>query len=462
MVKLHAFRIWISTGLLAVAPVTWADLYIATQADEAKDFPRAFELFRELAELGQPAAQQTLAYKYVTGEGVNRDNVLGLAWAKIAAENGATDAQSIVDQLQPHVTPAAQSRIDEVYARFGPAALKARLLPIESTSIVKSGCSFARPANPDNYYPQGAIQQGLSGEVIVDFIVQPDGRAHTAYTVQSTTPILFDEAARATVMNSTFKPKVANGIKVPCDMRIKVKYVMRGADPNIAVPDVIEEKLPATKAQAQAGDPRAQIIYALVLLRHSQLNEPGQSIMPWALKAAQAGMPDAQYFVGTHAMHGMMVEKDEKKGAAWLALSAKAGYPQAQLALANYIVTTRTDVAAQAEAGALLERAVKFGYVGAGYPLAALLATSPDASLRDPKRALELIGNYMPVVSFDPVPHEIRAAAYAWSNDFDAAVRFEKAALARANKLGWDTTAIDARLASYQAKQAWTGNLMAW
>jgi len=86
-----------------------------------------------------------------------------------------------------------------------------------------------------------------------------------------------------------------------------------GSAANMAVPDVIEEKLPATKAQAEAGDPRAQIIYALVLLRHSQLNEPGQSIMPWALKAAQAGMPDAQYFVGTHALHGMMVEKDEKK-----------------------------------------------------------------------------------------------------------------------------------------------------
>ena len=65
-----------------------ADLYGAQQAYKKQDFAQAFTLYREIAELGHPFGQETLALMYVTGEGVKRDNVLGYGWAVIARENG--------------------------------------------------------------------------------------------------------------------------------------------------------------------------------------------------------------------------------------------------------------------------------------------------------------------------------------------------------------------------------------
>ena len=62
-----------------------ADLYTAMLPHEKKDFERAIELYRELAELGRPEAQENLAVMYVNGEGVKRDNVLGYAWASHCA-----------------------------------------------------------------------------------------------------------------------------------------------------------------------------------------------------------------------------------------------------------------------------------------------------------------------------------------------------------------------------------------
>src|SRR5688572_482446 len=112
------------------SPEAEADLHAAQAAADAKDFARAFELFRELAELGHPGAQENLAVMYVNGEGVKRDNVLGYAWAAIAKEGGGgAAAAGILAQLEPHLNAAARSRVAEVQARFGKAALQERLLP---------------------------------------------------------------------------------------------------------------------------------------------------------------------------------------------------------------------------------------------------------------------------------------------------------------------------------------------
>ena len=66
--------------LVAVSmPLTaLADLYTADDAMAKQDFARSFELYRELAELGRREAQENLAVMYVNGEGVKRDNVVGL------------------------------------------------------------------------------------------------------------------------------------------------------------------------------------------------------------------------------------------------------------------------------------------------------------------------------------------------------------------------------------------------
>src|SRR3569832_2336307 len=82
----------------ALASTAHADLTGAQKSYAAKDFEGAFQQYLEIATLGNVTAQENLAAMYVDGEGVNRDNVLGYAWAVIARENGGNAAmQNVID-----------------------------------------------------------------------------------------------------------------------------------------------------------------------------------------------------------------------------------------------------------------------------------------------------------------------------------------------------------------------------
>ena len=75
-------RVWISLIFLALglaAPLARADLYAAYQAQEKQDYAKAFELYMELAKLGEVRAQENVAAMYVSGQGVPRNNLLGYA-----------------------------------------------------------------------------------------------------------------------------------------------------------------------------------------------------------------------------------------------------------------------------------------------------------------------------------------------------------------------------------------------
>src|SRR4051794_26501389 len=167
---------------LIYAGMAQADLAGAQKAYAAKDFPLAFQLFEEVAELGNLTGQENLAAMYVDGEGVGRDNVLGYAWATIARENGGNAAmQNIIDQLQPHLDEKARARVKQVTDRFGKTALGERLLPAPADVVRRAtgeNCRVTRAANPEASYPAEAARQGLSGTVVIDAGVTGDGRVH--------------------------------------------------------------------------------------------------------------------------------------------------------------------------------------------------------------------------------------------------------------------------------------------
>jgi len=181
MIQSIRVAVVLSVAMLS-APVAHADLYTAEAAYQRKDFTRAFELYRELAELGQPMAQETVAIMYVQGEGVTRDNALGYAWATVAQTSGGTEAtRSIIAQLESHMNEAARRRAQELVSKFGRQALQMSLLPDFDARAGKSegpGCRFKMPASPDQYYPHAAIDSGTSGFVLMEIAVWPDGRAH--------------------------------------------------------------------------------------------------------------------------------------------------------------------------------------------------------------------------------------------------------------------------------------------
>ena len=444
-------------------PAARADVYAAAAAVEKQDFARAFELYREVAELGRLEGQENMAVSYVNGEGVKRDNVLGYAWARIARENGGgVEMQKIIDVIEPRLTDAARLRAAELQAMFGKEALQKTLLPVMKRGAgVDPACTVARPGNPADFYPAGALERGMTGSVILEFKVGTDGRAHHPRVLYGIPAIVFDEAGRLVVRASTFKPKIENGVAVPCTLRLRVKFSKSGASQPLEGGD-FDEKIAATHKLAVAGDPQSQLLYGLILLARPELDteEAPDHMAHWLLRAAQAGIPAAQFMIGNFTLLGFGIEADVRKGRAWLERAAAAGQVDAQLALANYLLLPGPDADVAAATG-WLEKASASGNREAGYRLAALFATSPDPAKRDPQRALELLAKVMDDVDTDPTTYEIRAAAKAALGNFEEASRDQKRAIAFAKRLGWDPVPQRTRLDKYESGVAWTGDLFA-
>jgi TonB family protein len=462
--------------LAASMPLTaLADLYGADEAYRKQDFPRSFELYRELAELGQLLAQENLAAMYVGGEGVKRDNVLGYAWAVIAKENGGSAAmQNIITQLEPHMTPAARTRVAALQAQFGMAALQERLL-LTPKSLAELGsstsptaCKMRTPVNPDDYYPEEAKRDGISGSADVDVEVAPDGRARNVRVLYSLPARWFDAAGMRVALDSSYTAPTVNGRRVPCRIRFRVKFSsLRGGGSSTAVETPEQQKARAeVREKAAAGDPRSQLNYGLLLDTRSGLNVDNELASTWFLKAAQAGIPTAQYLVGRQLLFTPTPEKSVAKGLAWLQRAADAGQSDAQAVLANYLL--RQDPSAEnfSKAQALLEKSAASGNPDGKYHYAALLAAGPDAAQRDPQQALALIQEVMSEVMSEvklyPTSFEIRAAAQAMLGDFAGAQETQTRALKMARKMSWDTKDQEARLASYAASKPWTGDLFAY
>jgi TonB family protein len=445
------------------AGVARADLYEAAQAYDKQDHETAFRLYRELAELGQVYAQEHVASMYVDGEGVKRDNVSGYAWASIALENGGADAEvmrSIIKQLDPYMTPNNRKRVDDIRAQFGREALTKALLPNifqNANYMDREPCHLTK--GETGIYPEEAQDKGIQGNAYVEFTVMPDGRARNPRVIYSVPTGFFEEAARVAILKSEFSPARTKQGLVPCTMSMMFRYVLDVDSKEYPRLEVLAKE---TLAKAEAGDPRAQMLYGLLISGMPQLKQTRSDAMPWFLKSAQAGMPTAQFTIGYSILQGWGCECDEPKGLVWLHKAAAADQSDAQVALANYLLRGDPSVEDVAKARKWLERAVDHGNRDAKYYLAALLAAGVDPASRDPQRSLLLLKEVMSDVNQDPTTYEIRAAAYAMLGKFPEAQKDQEKALRIAERLKWETATQQARLASYQQKNPWTGDLFAF
>jgi predicted Zn-dependent protease len=109
-----------------------------------------------------------------------------------------------------------------------------------------------------------------------------------------------------------------------------------------------------------------------------------------------------------------------------------------------------------------LERAAKQGNGSAKLYLAALLAASPQADVRNPARALELTDSITKELHEDPSLWEVRAAATAARGDYKEAGQYQSRAIKEATTLGWDLTPLQMRRDVYASNQPWSGDLLAY
>ena len=448
-----------AVGVLCLAPVGAGDLYSAKAAYEKKDYAAAFAEFRALAELGHPLAQESIAIMYASGQGVMRDGIRAYAWAKVARENGAGDrAQIMVDQLQPFITAESRRVVDDIHSEFGKQALEKRLLPLggnpESPVPADPSCKMARPVNPNRYYPAEAYRQGVSGSLLIQMPVHTDGRARNPRVIFGFPPETFSSAGRKIALDIGFEMPVVNGDRVPCTVAFWTFF----ATENLRNERAIQAQFEPFRVAAEAGDPTAQLQYAVMMKAWRELTKTKESSSWMLLRSAQAGIPSAQYIVGISALGGGWFAKDRAKGMQWLEMASAGGQSEARVALARALLSDGRENLPRVRE--LLEKAVEEGSKDARYFLADLLVGDPEPARRDPRRALELLDyDYR---REDPGVVEIRAAAYSQLGQFKMAVKSATTALAMGRSLEWDVSPLAERLALYEKKQAWSGLLLTY
>ena len=73
-------------------------------------------------------------------------------------------------------------------------------------------------------YPPRARRLGLSGQVLLEFVVDAQGRPTKIEVLSATPPGYFEEAARMAVKKCRFLPATRQGKPVPCRLQLPLVF----------------------------------------------------------------------------------------------------------------------------------------------------------------------------------------------------------------------------------------------
>jgi TPR repeat protein len=441
----------VSLALSAAAAPAHADFQRAVAKHAAKDFEAARVEFLQLAELGDAPSQFNLGAMSLRGEGVPKDTAVAVGWMIAAAENGYEGlAREKIDAARAALAPADAARAQAIVDRYGKAAIAARVLPADDDYWLT--CENVQPARtgpvPDIYWTGEN-----DGFVVIAFTIGADGLAHDPEVVLSVPHGMYDYAAQKSVMGGRHTPAMRDGH--PVEMRTQTTYTLTvrggGALWNVG-------SFGRMRQGAAAGDPGSQYIVGIAGVLDSTLGMDADEASTMVLRAGQGGIPQAQYWAARRFDTGPMC-RDAVRSKAWLDAAVTAGYAPAQIAQARRLLEAG-DAANVARVRELVRAAASSEDP---YVLKHVVALSIDPRLAPVDAAfLRDVGKRLPPprLRVDPLEDEAVAAAFAADGQWDKAVDSERRALDRANDYSWNTDAIAARLASYQAHRAWSGDLL--
>lgn len=433
-----------------------ADIGAAMDAYKNKEFDKAFEQFQQLAQLGNAQAQYALGVMYVRGEGTSPNNLLAYGWLKLAADNGQAKAKALVPKLRADMIDESIGAAERLVSRFAASALNERLMP-----KILQNCEYQGMTRPKAkkmvapIYPRGAQKAGVEGSVLVELTVAADGTVRDTRVVRAFPIDVFEPEVLRVTPKWLFEAPMRDG--TPTMVVVTYWFVFTMDKKAISIAD--KRWFTDIKQKAEAGEPAAQYVYAMILSGDPEFQEPWGNVLPWIERSAQAGFASAQYQLGESLLTGRGCEPDSDKAIQWITIAAQQDQPEAEVSLARLLLKAGPSYDAQ-KALFWLNRAAEQGGVRANKYLAALLASSTEERIRDPVRALDLIAKVDRGDAKEPTTIEIRAAALANSGDFKAAVKSQSLAIDRAAILNWDVSPMKVRLEAYKNSQPWYGELI--
>jgi TonB family protein len=75
-------------------------------------------------------------------------------------------------------------------------------------------------------YPATAVRDGIQGRVMVEFVIEKDGKVSNVRVVRSVSEELDHEAVKVVAASPKWKPGKVNGQKVRCRMTVPVEFIL--------------------------------------------------------------------------------------------------------------------------------------------------------------------------------------------------------------------------------------------
>ena len=424
-----------------------ADFYKALDKYAEGHYQQAYDSFYEMAKLGEKRAQFNLGVMFYHGQHVEKDINQAYGWMKLALESEtiSENEKKIFDSLSKEVTQ--QDEAQKVYKalsqQYGTDALMVELYP--SLVDPKKGISFnATPvklSQPD--YPRNAAFGGIQGWAKVSFHLDKNGTPRNINLVESVPQGIFDKAVLKSVKKWKFKvesDEFDNGLS-----KVRLNYTMEFRLKGHGALSVKSELYQKTLKLAEQGDASSQYVIGFW---QSKLPSSSHNSNPteWFLKSARQGLPQAQYQLGVSLLKGQGCLKDQEKGVEWLVRAAANNEHEATRLLA---IRSASDESLDSQRKAIeyfskIDASDNYAKI----VFARLLATSPHAEIRDPKKALAIVEDVNHIgFSDDITPYEIKGEAYAALGDKSEAIDMFEDALDEAEEVDADTSYIQKRIA---------------
>ncbi|MGO9802344.1 MAG: TonB family protein [Steroidobacteraceae bacterium] len=448
-------------AVLAVPALTAAALahagFSAALSDyKAGHYEAARSQFAAMAELGDCSSQFNYGMMALKGQGGPKDGGAAVGWLEAAASNGCQElVGGRVAPLKGALADKEREAAAEVLAHFGHDALRAAgIVEPELDCPARVSASVLQAPAPE--YPSLPGADRRNGLVIGRLTIGVDGRARDPEILLSAPDQAFAAAAIEAWLHARFRPAMQGGTAVESRLEVRLPFTITGGEALWASGTSKD-----ARAAAEAGDPAAEYLVGLAAMADSTLGVAPARGRELLIFSARDGDPQAQYWLGAQ-LRAAAACHPQVNGAPWLKHAAAGGDASAQLLLAVGLLAAHPSDSQVTEARALLERAASSDSFYVRKHVAALLAASPLAALRDPATAAQLAGRLATGgIQSDPQMFEVLAAADAAGGDFAAAATQQQSAIRKARELQWDTRAMEERLSTYRDHRAWQGALLA-
>jgi hypothetical protein len=309
-------------------------------------------------------------------------------------------------------------------------------------------------------FPDSAIVEGTLGFVETVLILGRDGAVHDVWVNLAAPQDLFESSVLSSVRKWRFEPANLSGTAIPVASTYRFDFGLTGKDGK-DLPRLVK-LLDERRAAAREGKPQAQYQVARLLTRFPELSADDGEMLRMLQDAAKRGYPPAQQHLGVcmlaRARHCQGAQGD---GLELLARAGQSGNATAQLLMAIMSIADGT-AEGLSRARQWLEPGSRADVGQNNKYLASLLATAPQAELRDGARAVMLMEPLLKRSYFarDPDVWQIYAAAKAEVGAFRDAIEAQERAIGLAERFSWNVATPQERLAAYRKSTPWRGDLL--